>query len=168
MKTLFLTILIICSLILTACPKKSVIEKGADYSYRLAGIIGDMQTTTQEAYRTGKISLDTKNKIQTNLLTASKFGLEFNKELKAVSEKYGGDVTKIPKAEIAALDLYFSQNIITPVLRVIELVGLLSVEQVSYLQTALSALRTAILTISNAFGESSASFQMIGRLENYG
>ena len=160
MKKIILSLTIVYSLIMmTACPSRSGLEKAFHESARVASLAETAAVTTGEFYSSGLLNLTTKDRIADALALVVKNGKSFHKVLAGLKAQYGDNLTAIPKAELANLDLIFSTQVITPFLEILSNIGVLPPAIAQKLVVAFSILKTAILTISGVFGGGSASYQ---------
>lgn len=147
MKKLLTCLLLIYSLFLMACPKETAVRKAAKASYELSGITLDVVKAVGKAYDAGIFSLAAKDRLAANLKTVIAGGQKFNAAVTAIN----GVPTD---SQTSVLNQIFSDEVVTPFLAILQELKVLSPSQATYLHTAITALRAAILIISGVFAES--------------
>lgn len=146
-----LMMIITASLIftMTGCPKKTNIEKAASASYQLSGLILDLTKATTRAYDEKLISTGMAQ-ASSGLLRKMNEGAKQLTSITAEMAKLEG------KPDASKLDLFsriFSNEVVTPFLNMLNRLGVVAADKASYLSTAISALRIAILTIAGALAQ---------------
>lgn len=150
MKKFFTSLLIIYSLFLTACPKETAVRKAAKASFELSGITLDVINATSKAYDAGIIGLAAKDRLAAAEKKIAAGGKHFNELLTGFMAQSSNNLTA---DQITILNQIFSNEVVTPFLQILQELGAISLDQVAYLQTAIAALRSAILVISGTFAE---------------
>jgi hypothetical protein len=162
MKRFFTAILIVYSLFLTACPKETAVRKAAKASYELSGITLDVIHTTEKAYAAGILSLAAKDRLAGYEKRVASGGKHFNDVLVAFNAQTSGNLTA---DQLGVLNKILSDEIVTPFLAILQELAVVSLDQVAYLKTAIAALRTAILIISETVAQ--AGYPDAQRRVNY-
>lgn len=145
MKKIILCLVVICSLLLMACPKEDVVRKAAKASYSLSGLTADVAVAAQKAYHDGLIDVHSKDRIAVWLKQISKGGKQFTALTEAAHKSQVADA-----GTINSLNLILSTEITAPFLEILQELKILSKDASDFLQTAIAALRSAILVISSA------------------
>jgi hypothetical protein len=161
MKTkFFLTILILASLFLTACPKAKDIKTAFKASASIAKYTGTAAQTVGELYTAGVIDYATKERLIAKLRVVAENGKRFHQEVEAVYQMYKN---ALPDKELNALDIIFNRDVIAPLVDLLTDAGLLSPNAGAQVLTALIFLKQAVLTVADLFGKlrpgQSASFK---------
>lgn len=173
MKNKILSLLLIVAFvsIFTACPKtvnKTAIEKGFNYSEKISNVVAQSAIAVGDLYDGKFISYETKEKIVLKLKLIQTNNERLLNVLRELKREFKGDV---PNERISALDVLFSQSVITPFAEILTEIGLLSKESAQKVYLAVAALKQIIFTISNYFGKfssDSVSFRIGESLkENY-
>lgn len=149
MKKITISIILIFSLlILSACPKQSVVRQAAKASFQLSGLTVDAVNATGKAYQANLLSAETKNRIADALKKIATGGKRFNQHLEMYFRNHGEN---IPSDKLEILNAIFSDEVVVPFLEILQALKVLSANDAGYLHSAINALRTAILIISNGF-----------------
>lgn len=159
MKRFILSLLIIYSLLLvTACPSKGALEKAFNQSANIGKLASASAVTVGDLYKAGVISLETKDQIAEKLAQIVTSGTQVHGVIKALAEKYKGQVDNITADERNNLDLLFSREIVEPFLAILTSLKLLSPNTAKQILVAVALLRSAIMTVTGVFGSGSASY----------
>lgn len=145
-----LSLLIVFSLVLTACPARSDLVKAFKASEQLAVTTETAALAIGDLYQGKVISFEQKEKLISKMRIIATNGRRFHTEVSALAAIYK---TKLPDEKISALDVLFNSEVIAPFLEVLLEAGALSKEASQRVFLVLAVLRTAVLTISNAFGK---------------
>jgi len=165
-KILLAAILIYSLIFVTACPTKSNLETAFNQSARVANLAETSALTVADLYKAGVINLETKDKIASKLRLVVDNGKKFHKALSKIAEKYKGNVNNLSSADKSALDLLFNQEVIAPFAEILTELRVLPENTAKQILTAIALLKTAILTISNIFGQGSFSYKFYSREVN--
>jgi hypothetical protein len=144
MKLLVVFALLYC-IVLTACPKDTAVRKAARASYELAGLTHDAIAATERAYNDHILVKEQKDRIAVWLGTIAHGGVKFNQIATQIN---GVNANVTPTGTLNTLNLILSQEIAGPFLQILAELRALTAGQAVFLQAAIAALRTAILTIS--------------------
>lgn len=145
-----LSLLIIFSLFLTACPARSDLVKAFKASEQLAVNTETAALAIGDLYQGKVITFEQKESLIAKLRIIAINGKRFHAEVKALAGIYK---SKLPDEKISALDIMFNSEVITPFLEILLDAKVLSKEASQKVFLVLAVLRTAVLTISNAFGK---------------
>jgi hypothetical protein len=162
MKRFFTALLIVYSLFLTACPKDTAVRKAAKASFELSGLTLDVINATGKAYEAGILSLAAKDRLAGYEKQVASGGKHFNDALAAFNAQTSGNLSA---DQVKALSVILSAEIVTPFLQILQELGAVTLGQVAYLQSAIAALRTAILIISETVAQ--AGYPDAQRRVNY-
>lgn len=165
MKKSILTILIICSLFLMACPSKNSLAKGFEASSKISQVGFQSTVAVGDLFTANVITYETKEKLVKSLRKVQENGERFNQVLSELKAQYGKDV---PADEIRSLDVYFNQNIIAPFVEILVEAGTLSAPTAEKIYLVIAALKQIVFTVSNIFGQSlskSVSFEAVNNRE---
>lgn len=166
MKKILLSLIVIYSMIfLLACPKKdTAVREAVKASYSLSGLTIDGIAATAKAYNAGIIDVQTKDKIANALKNIAIGGKRFNQTLEKYVQESGENM---PTDKIAILNKIFSDEVVTPLLEILQSMKILSADKAEYLRSAINALRAVILTIQNGFNSLNAGNNFIGEEKFY-
>ncbi|HEX8637124.1 MAG TPA: hypothetical protein VF692_03600, partial [Pyrinomonadaceae bacterium] len=92
MKKILITLLVISSLFLMACPKETAVRNFAKASYSLSGLTVDTISATTKAYNEQIIDLRTKDKMADALKIIQKGGKRFNQTLELFVRESGQEL----------------------------------------------------------------------------
>ena len=144
----FLTVLIlISSLIFTACPSTQSLEKAKGASSKLATYANTGVNITRELFQAGILPLETKDKVADAFIVLAKAGQQFDAAVISLQTQFGNTP---PKNELQALYALFSSTVITNFLNVLQILKL--VNDTAKYQAIIETIRTGILIIANVFG----------------
>lgn len=161
MKNFAAIFLIVFSLIVTACPSKSAMEKAFNASAKLSQVGTQAAIGTKDLFDAGVISFETKESIAKGLRKVQQKGAEFNTILSELKAKYGKNP---PENELAFLDIFFNREIIAPFVQILIEIGALSKEKAQQVFLIVAGLKQIIYTIANVLGQfngASASFNAV-------
>jgi hypothetical protein len=150
-KKFAISLLLIWTLFLTACPSQSAISRSAKASSQLAGLTLDAVRVTRQAFESNLISLQTKDSIADKLVKLSKGGLAFNTTIKQLQIAYPNG--KLPSDKFELLSRLFDTEVIAPFLAVLQDFGL--IKNAPQIIAAIEVIRTVVLTIAGVFGKTS-------------
>lgn len=162
MKRFFTALLVVYSLFLTACPKDTSVRKAAKASFELSGLTVDVINATKKAYEAGILSLAAKDRLASYEGKLAIGGKHFNQVLEAFNAQTSGNLTA---DQVAQLSVILSDEVVTPFLQILQELGAITLDKVEYLRTAIAALRTAILIISETVAQ--AGYPDAQRRVNY-
>lgn len=146
MKTILTTLLILASLILTACPARTI-QKAKSASANLATYANTGVDVTRELYRNNLITLAQKDKIADAFIVLANGGIAFDLAVKNAEQVYGGATP--PRRELDALFATFNAEVVAKFLAVLQSLKL--VNNTGAIGTVIESLKTAVLLIAAAF-----------------
>ena len=157
MKQICLTLLVIYAAAFNlACPQKSAIRRANEASYQLAGSINDAQKAVEQAFNQHIIGTDSAIRLNGYLKTANDGSIRLTQAVETLRQIYS-DPAQIPRTKLDALNLILSEQIITPVLRILDELKIVGADKAPALFAALGAVKTLIVVIAAAFpGHSNA------------
>ncbi|HXG85778.1 MAG TPA: hypothetical protein VNI84_17295 [Pyrinomonadaceae bacterium] len=159
---------VIYAVILTcACPQKSAIRRANEAGYQLAGAINDAQKAVEAAYDARAFSRETAIKLNTHLRTANHGSARLNDAIRAARQIAGGGAA-LPQSKIDALNLIFSEQVITPILEILNELKITNAGRAPALFAAIQSVKTLILVISSAFPQKSSAVIKLEGSEIYG
>lgn len=165
MKKVMMALLVIYAVFMvTACPKSKVQtaqKKSAETVYQLSGLVKDLAVATDRAYEEQLLTVATKDKAVEGLRL-------LNTGVKRLTELVGqievNNEAPTPQA-LAVINKVLSDDVISPFLGLLTDFGAIAVEKSTHLRTVISAIRVALLTISNAMADAGSPVN-IGGLAN--
>ncbi len=146
MKFLLTTILVLASLLSTACPARTI-EKAEASSKKLATYANAGVNITRDLYREQLISIGVKDKIADAFILLAKGGQAFDLAVANAKVQYG---TNPPKPAIDALFATFSSEVLAKFLAVLQELKLVA-DSSAYL-AVIESVKAAVLIIAAAFG----------------
>jgi hypothetical protein len=146
----------------TACPSESAIQKSAKASNQLANLTLEAVRTTKTAYESNLITIETKDRIATKLVTLSKGGIAFNTSVRELQSVYRN--SGIPPDKFQVLSALFDTSVISPFLSILQDLGVL--KNAPSVLAAIEVIRIAVLTIASVFGKTSINLHRA--VSNYG
>lgn len=166
MKRFLLSMLVICSMFyLQACPKKETLKvQSAKLSYSFSGLTVDAINAVGKAYTEGKISVQTKDKWANKLKFIATGGKRVHQNLEKFINESGAN---LPTDKAAIISKIFSDEVITPLLEILQDMKLMTADRAEYLRVAINALRTAILTVGSMLGSANIEVQKLEEVKNY-
>lgn len=160
--TLILSCLLIYTLVLTtACPKKSAIRRANEASFQLAGTINDAQKALENAYAQGIVTNETALKLNYQLRIANEGSQKLTVALRALRTEFPNG--ELPANKIEFLNQVLSDEIITPVLRILDELKIVDGSKTPALLAAISSIKSLIVIISAAFPQKSAQMEILER-----
>lgn len=154
--------IIAACLLTTACPKAKTLRVSYKASYRLAGTINDAQIAVEQAYNSGAISNALARRLNDDLKIANGGAKYLTETVESLKKSYG-DSKHIPAGALDNLNIILSNEVVTPILRVLNALGLVSGDKAPYLLAAIASIKTLIIAVSASFPSKTAS---LIRLEN--
>lgn len=153
MKKLFVSLLIVYSLLITACPKgertvRELREKSAElsvYGNKLVTAIGD-------AYRAGEISQDQLRTLNT-ATGAFVTGLGVYRDAVATAERTVRESGNVPAGTIQTLERVLDDRVIAAFFEVMAKIGVMPLANSEAIKAIISGIRLTILAISSAFSD---------------
>jgi hypothetical protein len=146
LKPLSLSLILILCLFMAGCPQKTAMEKAAETAKDVAGSTRDVIKAVGEAYASGLITLEQKDRYADLLIKISQGG----KEGVAILDTLTVATATPDKWQL--LNTVFGEKVVSPFLTLITEIGKLSPNQSAVIQIAIASLRTIILRLSDAFG----------------
>ena len=166
LSTLILSCLLIYSLIfVAACPQKSVTRQAAEASFQLAGTINDAQKALESAFRQNIIGAETAKRLNDQLRVANEGSIKLTAAIKILRETFPSG--NLPQNKIDALNLILSDEIITPVLQILDELKIVDSSKTPALFAAISSVKSLIVVISAAFSQKSRAMRILERSEIY-
>lgn len=167
-KTLLIILTLFCLVFSSACPtkvRKSDIEKAFKYNAQISNAVAQSAIAVGDLYDGRIISYETKEKIVVKLRLIQKNNDRVLTVLSELKKRYR---EQVPPEEISALDVFFSQSVITPLAEILQEAGVLSADKAEKIYLAIAFLKQVIFTISNYFGSfsnKSVSFLKMNQLK---
>lgn len=170
MKKILTIYLILTSLLLSACPKPKVkaadLETAFNYTKQIAKESDRAVIAVGDLFEAKVISYELKEKIVSKIKILKDGNAKAINLLSAIKTKYAGQ--SVPDGEIAALDLFFDQNILSELSKIIVEAAGLSPATAQQILLAIAFLKQIIFTVSGFFGQwssKSASAATAARLK---
>lgn len=136
------------------CPSRGDVKKAFNLS-RDISLYGKQATVAVGDLYEGKvISYEQKELYVSYLRQIQEKGEAFFNQVDALAKVYK---TKLPDEEIGALDIFFNQEIIAPLVAILVDAGKLSKDKAQAVFAAVAVLKQAILFIANSFGKSNSN-----------
>ncbi|MEO6390819.1 MAG: hypothetical protein ABIP75_03145 [Pyrinomonadaceae bacterium] len=138
----------------TACPGKAKvsIQAAAEASKDLGGGTRDVIKAVRQAYEKNLISLELKNKLADGLGLIATGGLHGTQVIDALNNEFGGDINRVPSEVWTNAAKLFDDEVVRPFLDLLRDLNTITPGQSLSIRIALSAVRSAILTIAVVFG----------------
>ena len=161
MKQIFLSLLIIyAAFVNLACPQKTAIRKASEASFQLAGSINDAQKAVESAFDGQIIGKATAIKLNDSLRRANDGSVKLTNAVDALRKLYA-DGAPLPQTKLDVLNLILSDEVITPLLQILDELKIVSASRAPALFAAIASVKTLVIVISSAFpAKSSVSLQL--------
>lgn len=151
LRTFFTVLLLMASLIFTACPSTQTLEKAKGASSKLATYANSGVNITRELFQAGILPLATKDKVAEAFIVLAKSGQQFDAAVISLQTQFGNNP---PTNELQALYALFSSTVVTNFLNVLQILKL--VNDTAKYRAIIETIRTGVLLIANVFGHKSA------------
>lgn len=149
-KTILISLLLMCSLFLTACPRKNDLIKGYETNEAIQGHLQTAIQTVGGLYDSKWISYEQKESLAAKLRIVYNGSVAFQKELDSLREIYINQ-QNLPDKQLNALDIFFNREVVKPFVDFLSELGVLPEKPAQMVLTAIVLLRSAVLTIANLF-----------------
>ncbi len=138
----------------TGCPKKDVVRKAIEASYRLPATTNDVIAAVKDARDRNIITLEQSKKFGEILLRLSQAEVVYVKAVKSMYAAVKANGGQVDQAKLLQLKTLFDETVVKPFLEILEFVGVLSGEQSRMILVAVSTLRMLLVTIGGGLGSS--------------